>query len=253
MAIGLIASSSLTHATPASFIAHVPQRSNMEAIAQWFTINTPDLAIGGGMKYFNHRTTDTLNLCEKLQQKGCRVTQLNEGSLSQLNPKPHSPFFWFAAEEEPESAEKGRDYLPIAAELAGPFLKKRSDKGFFLMLEGSQIDWACHKNDAKNAINEMLDFDACIGAILEFAHADGETLVIVTADHETGGMAIAQGSVMDSLTIHYTSDKHTASMVPVFAYGPGASQFSGIYDNTDIFHKVQRLMQLKVPKNVPRK
>ena len=109
------------------------------------------------------------------------------------------------------------------------------------MLEGSQIDWACHAKEGPRAVAEMLDFDAAIGEILRFAEADGQTLVIITADHETGGMAIDQGSRPDSLDISFTTGYHTASMVPVFAYGPGASLFGGVYDNTDIYGKMKQL------------
>ena len=129
----------------------------------------------------------------------------------------------------------------VAARLAPAFLKKRSAKGFFLMLEGSQIDWACHANVASDAISEMLDFDAAIGEILAFAEADGETLVIVTADHETGGLGVKEGSQMDSLNIGFTTGYHTASLVPVFAYGPGSELFHGVLDNTDIYMKMKAL------------
>jgi alkaline phosphatase len=241
LATGLIASSSITHATPAAFIAHVPDRADMEGIAPFFLQTKLDLLIGGGLSYFRKRRSDTLNLYRQMLDAGYQMTNYTENKLSSFKPAGDRPFAWFSADEEPESVENGRDYLPLAAELAGPFLKKRSTKGFFLMLEGSQIDWACHKNNGPYAIKEMLDFDAAIGAILKFAEADGETLVIVTADHETGGMAIKQGSEMDSLTIAFSTDQHTATMVPIFAYGPGAELFSGIFENTEVFFKMQAL------------
>ena len=253
LATGLIASSSITHATPASFIAHVPDRSDMEGIAPFFLQTKLDLLIGGGLNYFRKRRSDTKNLYQEMLDAGYEMGNYTENKLSNYKPAGDRPFAWFSADEEPESVENGRDYLPLAAELAGPFLKKRSTKGFFLMLEGSQIDWACHKNNGPYAIKEMLDFDAAIGAILKFAEADGETLVIVTADHETGGMAIKQGSEMDSLIIGFSTDQHTATMVPVFAYGPGAEQFSGIYENTEIFFKMQALFGFPATATDPKK
>ncbi|HMX39074.1 MAG TPA: alkaline phosphatase [Saprospiraceae bacterium] len=93
----------------------------------------------------------------------------------------------------------------------------------------------------------MLDFDAAVGEILRFAEHDGQTLVVVTADHETGGMAIEQGSAMDSLKVTFSTGYHTAAMVPVFAYGPGAREFSGILDNTDIYWKMRRLLRWPAP------
>ena len=85
----------------------------------------------------------------------------------------------------------------------------------------------------------MLDFDKAMAEVLAFAEADGETLVIVTADHETGGLALNKESKMDSLAMAFTSDYHTADLIPVFAYGPGAEAFAGIYENTAIYTKMR--------------
>jgi alkaline phosphatase len=241
LATGLVATSSITHATPASFIAHVPDRSEMEAIAAFFLQTDIDLIIGGGLKYFNQRSADQRNLVEELIAKGFEVSNFSEKKLSDLTPAPDRPFAWFSAMEEPESVLKGRDYLPLAARLSSGFLAKRSEKGFFLMIEGSQIDWACHAKNATYAVREMLDFDAAIAEALKFAEVDGHTLVIVTADHETGGMALEQGRARDSLDIEFNTAQHTASLVPVFAYGPGAERFGGVYDNTGIYMKMREL------------
>lgn len=110
------------------------------------------------------------------------------------------------------------------------------------MVEGSQIDWAGHGNDGTRLLAEMLDFEKTVEAALQFAQQDGETLVVVTADHETGGLGIVQGSTMDSLELKFVSNGHTASMVPVFAFGPGADLFSGIYDNTQIYYRIKKAM-----------
>ena len=244
LATGLVSTSSITHATPASFIAHVTDRQYMEEIAAWFLQTEIDLFIGGGMKYFTNRKTDQRNLYAELQEKGYLVSDFSGYTLDKGIPDPGKPFAWFSSLEEPASVANGRDYLPVAARLAPEFLSKRSDKGFFLMIEGAQIDWACHANKAENAVLEMLDFDRAIGEVLEFAKKDGNTLVIVTADHETGGMALLRGEDKKSLNIKFTTDYHTASLVPVFAYGPGAEQFNGVYDNTDIFTRMRALFRL---------
>ena len=107
------------------------------------------------------------------------------------------------------------------------------------MIEGSQIDWGGHANDTKYIISEVKDFDETIGKILDFAKKDKETLVIVTADHETGGFAINPKSKMNEINGAFTDSYHTATMVPVFAYGPGAELFSGIYENTAIYAKMR--------------
>jgi alkaline phosphatase len=241
LATGLIATSSITHATPASFIAHVPDRSDMQAIATFFLQTNIDLFVGGGLKYFNQRNADQRNLVEELIAKDYYVTDFSTIKLSDIKPPPERPFAWFSADDEPESVTKGRDYLPVAARMAPDFLKKRSEKGFFLMIEGSQIDWACHAKNAANTVSEVLDFDAAIGEVLKFAEMDGNTLVIITADHETGGMALEQGRGRDSLDMEFVTAHHTATLVPVFAYGPGAEYFNGVYDNTDIYVKMKEL------------
>lgn len=247
LATGLVSTSSITHATPASFIAHVPDRGDAQAIAAFFLQTDIDLFIGGGLKYFNERTADQRNLVQELVAKGYAVSTFSEKKLSETNPTPERPFVWFSAHNEPESVTKGRDYLPLATQISATFLKKRSEKGFFLMIEGAQIDWACHANDAPRAVREMLDFDAAIGEALRFAEADGQTLVIVTADHETGGMALEQSREPDSLDLTFTTAHHTASLVPVFAYGPGAERFGGVYDNTEIYVKMKELLGFSVP------
>jgi len=237
-ATGLVATSSITHATPASFIAHVPDRAEMQDIAAFFLQTPLDLFIGGGLNYFKKRL-DGRDLYQELQNKNYNISHFEEKKLAQMSLTPDRPFAWFSAKEEPASIIDGRDYLPLAARIAPTFLKQRSGgRGFFMMLEGSQIDWACHAKDGERARREMLDFDAAIGEVLRFAQADGETLVIVTADHETGGMSIEQGSTRDSLEIDFATNYHTATLVPVFAFGPGAKAFGGFYENTAIYDKM---------------
>ena len=107
------------------------------------------------------------------------------------------------------------------------------------MIEGSQIDWAGHANYADTLIDETLDFDKAVGVALDFAKADGHTLVVITADHETGGVTIIDGDIQShKVKLNFSTKGHTAVMVPVYAFGPGADKFIGIYDNTDIFQKI---------------
>jgi alkaline phosphatase len=242
MATGLVATSQMAHATPAAFIAHVADRSKMEEAATWFVKTDIDLMIGGGMKHFNKRS-DGRDLYQELMQKNMFVSDYRSMPLEDLSPSPLRPFAWFSADDLPKKWSEGRTYLPTAGRLAPKFLKERSTQGFFLMIEGSQIDWGGHAKNATYTIDETLDFDRTIGEVLDWAMQDGETLVIITADHETGGMAIMQGSEMGKLEVKFNTDYHTATMVPVFAYGPGAEKFQGMYDNTQIFHKMLSLMQ----------
>ena len=143
------------------------------------------------------------------------------------------------------------DFLIDATTLAMSFLSK-SDNGFFLMVEGSQIDWEGHAHNAEGIIEEVRDFDKAIGAALDFAKKDGETLVIVTADHETGGFALSPAAKdgkwqyneinptfykgADDTTMQYAA--HTTTLIPVLAYGPESGRFGGIYQNTGIYHRI---------------
>ena len=112
------------------------------------------------------------------------------------------------------------------------------------MVEGSQIDWACHNNDSAYLTAEMADFEDMLHAVLDFAERDGNTLVIVTADHETGGLTLKSGDIAAGTSRpSWSTGSHTGVMVPVFAYGPGAEQFSVIQQNTDFYNKILNLLK----------
>jgi alkaline phosphatase len=237
IATGLVSTAAITHATPAAFIAHESSRNFYEAIAADFLDTDIDVFIGGGYDHFAQRR-DGRNLVEELKEKGYQVLQdidqikkVKKGKLAGLTAKVHNP----------RVPERG-DMLPVATRTAIRILDKDAD-GFFLMIEGSEIDWGGHDNDTRYIIEETLDFDQAIGEALHFAAKDGETLIIVTADHETGGFSIVGGN-MESGDVKgaFTTGDHSAVMVPVFAYGPGAEHFTGIMDNTAIHHKIIELL-----------
>ncbi len=241
LATGMVTTSTIVHATPASFIAHVKHRDMYEQIALDFMKTPIDFFIGGGKKYFDRREMDDYDLYKELQNSGYVVSDYFQKGLSEISFNDQKNFAYFTADGDPLPVASGRDYLPMASRMAANFLKRRAgEKGFFLMIEGAQIDWGGHANDAEYIITEVLDFDRAIAEVLEFARQDGETLVIVTADHETGGFAINPGSTIDSLITAFTTDYHTASLIPVFAFGPGAELFSGLYENTAIHAKMRR-------------
>jgi alkaline phosphatase len=241
LATGLVTTSTIVHATPASFIAHVPKRSMYEDIAAAFLDTEIDLFIGGGKKYFDRREQDDRNILADLRSKDYVVSSYFDQELNKVPIDYHKNFAYFTADGDPLTTMMGRSYLQSASRLACKFLERHnSNSGFFLMIEGAQIDWGGHANSTEYIISEMIDFDAAIGAVLDYAEADGNTLVIVTADHETGGFAINPGSTQDSIIGAFTSDYHTGTLVPVFAYGPGAEYFTGIYENTAIYHKMRQ-------------
>jgi alkaline phosphatase len=241
LSTGLVSTSSITHATPASFIAHSSSRSKYEDIAYDFLRTDIDVFIGGGYKDFAKRA-DSLNLIDSLKARGYFIAR----DLKDVNLKSTNRLAALLADEHMPQMSKGRgNMLPDATEMAISMLDK-NDKGFFIMIEGSQIDWGGHANDATYIVDEMVDFDNAVGKALEFAEKDGETLVIVTADHETGGFGIIGGSIATGdVQGAFLIKDHTATMVPVFAYGLGSEIFTGVQDNTDIFKKCVKLLGFK--------
>jgi alkaline phosphatase len=238
LATGIVVTCPVTHATPAAFIAHQKSRNMYEEIAEDFLKTDIDVFIGGGRDHFVKRKNN-IDLTAKLKEKGYKVlfkmdsiNFVKSGKLAALIADMNIPPYRDSA-----GIQRG-DMLPEATSAALDILSN-NEKGFFLMVEGSQIDWACHANNTEYIVEEMLDFDRAIGKVLDFAAREGNTLVIITADHETGGMGINGGS-FDEGTVDagYTTGNHTGVMVPVFAYGPGSEEFRGIYDNTDIFAKI---------------
>jgi alkaline phosphatase len=236
-ATGLVSTSAITHATPASFIAHQGARGSYEAIAADFLKTDIDVFIGGGYKHFSQRQ-DGRDLVSELKAKGYQVLQnmdeigtVKSGKLAGLTAPEHNG----------RVIERG-DMLPKATKTAINILNNNK-KGFFLMVEGSMIDWGAHANNMTYVVEEMLDFDKAIGEALEFANRNGETLVLVTADHETGGLIITDGNFTTGMVQgNFGSTDHTAVMVPVFAYGPGAEMFTGILNNTDIHDYMKKLL-----------
>lgn len=236
-ATGLVSTSAITHATPASFIAHQPNRGMYQEIAADFLETDIDVFIGGGLSHFIARK-DGRNLIKELQEKGYtvendmdKISKIKKGKLAGLTAQVHN-----------DRLEQRGDLLPISTQTAINILDN-SDKPFFLMVEGSQIDWGGHANSTVYIVEEMLDLDQAVGKALQFAAKDGETLVIVTSDHETGGMALTNGDISTgALRAEYPTGGHTGVMVPIFAYGPGAEEFIGIMENTDIYVKMKKLL-----------
>jgi len=231
---GLVYTSSITHATPASFIAYQVNREMYEEIAGDFIDTEVEVIIGGERKHFIGRE-DGRNLLNEFQNEGYHVfTELTE-AMECESPKM---VVLTADVHNPTYAGGRGDMLPKATSKAIQILKK-SPEGFFLMVEGSQIDWGGHNNDIDYITNEVIDFDNAVKKAIDFAAADEETLVIVTADHECGGLGLNNRDFeTGNIDAGFTTVGHTGVMVPVFAYGPRSEKFIGIYDNTDLFKKL---------------
>jgi len=242
-ATGMVTTCSMTHATPGAFIGHVENRNMKEDIALGYLETEIDIFIGGGKDHFDRRK-DGRNLITELIHKGYTITDFETQDVNNLNFRTDKNIGYFTSNGEPLPAADGRDYLLPAAKKSIDFLRERTQNGFFLMIEGSQIDWGNHDNDLKYMISELHDFEKVIEYVLDFAQEDGETLVIVTADHETGGFTVQPGSKLNAVKPTFATQKHTALMIPVFAEGPGAEAFRGIYENTEIFFKIKNALSL---------
>ena len=244
LATGVVATSSISHATPAAFTAHRRLRGQVEQIALDVARAPLDLFIGGGERYFTQRY-DQQNLLDTLRAQDFTVYPSGGRRLRRIDAEVPEKLAYFTAFKEPLSSLAGRRYLPDAAELAMRRLAVRSAKGYFLMIEGSQIDWAGHQNDGAMLLAELQDFQRTVARVLRVAREQGDrTLVIVTADHETGALALGEGSKMGRPVLDFASKKHTGNLVPVFAAGPGAEAFYGIYENTGIFERMRAALGL---------
>lgn len=242
---GVIATSSITHATPASFFAHVQDRDLEEQIAAQLADAPVDFFAGGGIEFFAGRA-DRKNYLDTLASRGFKVDTSALTAPSAWDEKSRYGYL-LASDGMPKMSEGRGDFLPKATRMAIEFLSKNKE-GFFLMVEGSQIDWGGHANDADYIIEEVKDFDKAIDAALDFAEQDGNTLVIVTADHETGGMSLSGAEVYRQRTYKkinptFSTGGHSASLIPVYAYGPGAAKFLGIYQNNELFNRMLKALR----------
>lgn len=233
LSTGLVSTSSITNATPACFIAHQADREDYEKIAMDFLKTPIDIFIGGGRDNFTIRE-DSLNLLDSLMKRGYQVgTEING-----INYEAKKIACLTAPMHNPSELEGRGNMFPDAVAASIRFLDSKQT-GFFMMAEGSQIDWAAHDNNTDGVVAEVLDLDRAINIALDFAQKNGNTLVIITGDHETGGMAVTGGSISDgTVTAKFVTEDHTAEMIPVFAYGPEAELFTGVYENRDIFNKM---------------
>lgn len=236
LSTGVVVSCELTHATPGSFIANQPSRNDMEAIADDFLKTPFTVAIGGGRDYFEKRK-DGRNLTEELNDKDYQVAY----TMDEVKQVTSGKLLGLLAGGPLESYPQRGNILPESVSAALNILSQ-NDKGFFLMVEGSLIDWGAHANDTEAIVNEVLDFNRAIETALQYAENNSGTLVVITADHETGGMSLLGGDFeIGSVQAKYSTRGHSGVMVPVFAYGTGAEEFTGIYQNTDIFKKIVNL------------
>ncbi len=248
LSTGLVATTTITHATPAAFGAHVTSRDMEKEIAVHFIENNVNVILGGGRPMFNVQNstmpdgrTDGRDLVQEALNLGYEYVETKDELASAAGDRILGLFsdgIMLNTPPEPTIADMTEKALEVL---------NRNEEGFFLMVEGSQIDWGAHDNDLAYTIREQLHFDLAIKQAVDFALSDGETLVVITGDHETGGLAIVEGTDDDSglpVRIHWANGGHTGVPLPVFAYGPHAEKFMGWYDNTDIPKKIANILHI---------
>lgn len=244
---GIVVTYPVTNATPAAFVAHVPNRHMEDEIATYYIENEVDVIFGGGSSRFNQRA-DSVDLFEALGAKNYTIAK----GLSELAEVHSGNAIMLPTEGSMSSRLDGRDeYLPEATAKALEILTNNaSDDGFFLMVESSMIDGYGHQNNVEGIIKETKDFDNAIKVAFDYADNHPGTLVVVTADHSTGGLTIVNGNRRFDLNDHqadyaFTTGGHTGEMVPIFAYGTGAENFTGVLENIDLPTIMRRLMDFE--------
>ena len=235
---GIVTTDSMDGATPSAFFAHQPDRNMSAAI--WADFADAAVIFFAGGSWEKYQTLDSKTI--KDIEKRYHVTNtLDDKKASKAKRLGYLP-----PESETASVSAGRgDFLPATTSYAIDFLQSNADKdkGFFLMVEGARIDKSSHGNDFPSTVKEVLDFDQAVEAAIRFAEKDGNTLVIISADHETGALSLrggdpAKGNVRGS----FSSGAHTGIPVPLFAYGPGSQHFMGVQENSDVSNKIAELL-----------
>lgn len=235
---GVVSTDALDGATPAAFFAHQPNRGMANEI--WADLPESELIFfaAGDKERFESRPDSTQKAVKEVFTV---VDNLNDPAYAKVARLGYLP-----TKVEAGYIVDGRtDFLPKSARYAMDFLKDHSNrkKGFFLMVEGARIDKACHANQFESMVKEMLDFDKAIAEAIKFADEDGNTLVIISADHETGGLAVAEGNpTRGEASGNYVYTWHSAIPVPLFAYGPHAQDFMGVQGNEEVGQKIINLL-----------
>ncbi len=250
MPTGVVVTSKVQHATPGAFYAHVPSRNRYDLISQQLAESCLDVVFGGGRTEMTAPDASGRSAVEKLTQGGCRVIydwndaeDVRSGRVVGL----------FADDHMPSMLDGRGDYLPQATRKALEILENNAGeagKGFVLMVEGSQIDFESHANNTQGILAEMRDFEQAVAAAMCFADNHPGTLLVVTADHETGGLSMPSGKAdftagESGIEYKYGTGSHTGILVPAYLYGAGAERINGVLDNTELANELMEIMCLR--------
>lgn len=235
---GLAVTCRLWDATPCDFCCHNIDRDKEEELVGDYPTSGVDFVFGGGAQKFTNRK-DGRDIFKELQKKGYHVSRTLDDFFAY---DKNSRIFAVPYDKDTPLPDERGDLLARAS-MKGISLMNQNKNGFFMMIEGSQLDDYGHFNQLDLLMKETLDFDKTIGEVMKWAAKDGETLVVVTADHETGGLTLVNGNKDEGrVECCFSTKDHSGAMVPVYAFGPGAENFTGIFENTDVFKKIKKLM-----------
>ncbi len=261
-ATGLVTTVPITHATPAGFGAHNRTRGNYRDIANdYMTQTRPNILFGA---YYKNGRGMTV---EKAKQGGYSVATTRREMLDIVEPldENSTDVFYVAGLFCPEEMPWEYDYyhptvilfpleevfkmpnyntIPHLSEMVSSALTvlDNDPNGFFMLVEGGKIDWAAHDNIIEQSVFETLEFDRAFRTVMEWAKDRDDTLVVVTADHECGGLKVVKGNRRGYMPdVFWGSGSHTGANVPIYATGQGAKEFTGVIDNTDIFNIIMKL------------
>lgn len=235
---GMAVTCRLWDATPCDFCCHNIDRDKDEELVGDYPTSGVDFVFGGGAQKFTNRK-DGRDIFKELQKKGYHVSRTLDDFFAY---DKNSRIFAVPYDKDTPLPDERGDLLARAS-MKGISLMNQNKNGFFMMIEGSQLDDYGHFNQLDLLMKETLDFDQTVGEVMKWAAKDGETLVVVTADHETGGLTLVNGNKDEGrVECCFSTKDHSGAMVPVYAFGPGAENFTGIFENTDVFKKIKKLM-----------
>lgn len=241
---GLITSSGITDATPASFAAHVPHRDLQHEIAIQMADHKVNFLAGATGGFEGVYPNQKYSIAKYAESLGYEVVK-SKSALAAANDSLVLAFF-DNIQQDPMYKDKAPQRDITLAEITSEALQRLDgSNGFLLMVEEEGTDTGGHINDINFLTEHLKQLDDAVKVALDFAIANGETLVIVTADHETGGLTFPKGNMRSSIDIHWSTAGHTGAPVPLYAYGPHASKFSGKLKNTDLVKIIGKLLDLK--------
>ena len=259
----LISTSEVTHATPAAFSSHVDSRRNTDEISSQMLESKVATILGGGRKFFlsaenGGKRKDKRDLLEEAKKSHKILMHKHELDITGITPSDRILGLFadehLRDEENPENHSSEptlTEMLRFSLERAEAAIDNQC-RGSFVMVEGSQVDWAGHANNIDYLERELKEFDEATRYALEYAKKNPDTLVVVTADHETGGLLIEPialsyytgNNIKFSFNTAIGGGSHTGVPVPVYAYGPGSLNFSGTLDNTDVYRAILSALDL---------